>query len=274
MSPIRRALLLIPLALSFAGEILAPESGCFRAVVRAEGYLPMEIPLVPLVEDVELPAAHLLPLSPSAVLSGIVVDGSGQPIKGAVVEIGYMKGRQSVHLTDWSRADGGFRFAGLLPGGTFDLAATHSGFARTTASARTAPACRPSPLVRIVMTDGQAAFGRVVDGGGRPVAGADVVLITRSQESYKAGSDDAGRFEFRHLSPGTVSLRATHPGHAPGFLEDVEIPPRTPDFDLGTVKLPAGEAPRRAGDGQPRRAHRRRRNFGLLGGARRINGAP
>lgn len=74
-------------------EILAPESGCFRLEVRAEGYLAQEIVLLPLVEDVELPAATLMRGSPFEVrtvgpdgrpLAGIEVQPFGSPPLGGV----------------------------------------------------------------------------------------------------------------------------------------------------------------------------------------------
>ena len=63
-------------------EVAAPESGCFRLVVKAEGHLAMEYPLVPLVADRELPAAHLIPSEPF----GVRVEGaSGRPQSGGEV---------------------------------------------------------------------------------------------------------------------------------------------------------------------------------------------
>jgi uncharacterized GH25 family protein len=189
------------------------------------------------------PEPAVLTLAPSAALSGIVVDSRGQPVSGVNVTLSYMKGTEGLSVPARSRADGEFRFTGLPPGGTFDLSATRDGFARTTATARTAPAGQPSPRARIVMADGQTAFGRVVDEGGRPIEGAALLLASPYGEGLRdAVSDAEGRFEFRHLIPGRVSLRATHPDHAPGFLKAVEIPPETPRVNLGTVKLPPAEA--------------------------------
>jgi hypothetical protein len=134
------------------------------------------------------------------------------------------------------------RLTGLPPGSTFKLTATRTGFARTTAAARTSPAGQPPQLARIVMEDGQTAFGRVVDESDRPIAGAEVTLYNSAFVPLKAGSDEAGRFEFRYLSPGRISVRATHPGRAPGFLDRFEIPSAGPAVDLGALRLPPGEA--------------------------------
>ncbi len=183
----------------------------------------------------------VLALAPSATLSGTVVDKSGRPVEGVRITLGYIKGTQGLQATALSHGDGKFRFPQLPPGGTFELTAVRTGFARTKATGRTAPAGQPSPLTRIVMEDGQTVFGRVVDLDGRPIAGATVKLLGDREESFEAVSDAEGRFEFRHLSPGRTSVQATHPEYAPAFLNRVEIPSGTPRVDLGTLRLPPGE---------------------------------
>lgn len=183
----------------------------------------------------------VLPLAPSAALSGTVVDKRGRTVAGVRLMLNYMKGRQGFQVTALSHEDGGFRFPRLPPGGTFDLMAVRTGFAPTKATARTAPAGQPSPPARIVMEDGQTAFGRVVNEGGRPVAGATVSLRSESQSPLGAVSDEEGRFELQHLSPGRISVLATHPDYAPAFLNRFEIPSGNPRVDLGTLRLPPGE---------------------------------
>jgi hypothetical protein len=219
--------------------IEVPAAGESWLEAGAAGFLPSERQLAK--KGAGAPA--VVTLAPAAALSGIVVDSGGRPVAGARITLSYMKARQGISMMARSRADGGFRFTGLPPGGAFELWATRSGFARSTATARTAPAGQPSPLARIVMADGQTAFGRVVDEGGRPVEGAELLLSNSFLElPLEAASDAEGRFAFRHLSPGKISLMAAHPGYAPGFLKGIEIPPEAPGIDLGDVKLPAAEA--------------------------------
>jgi hypothetical protein len=57
--------------------------------------------------------------------------------------------------------------------------------------------------------------GVVVDSGGVPVAGADVQLIGAERATRSA---EDGTFEFRHVPPGAVTLRARHMGYAPTAL--------------------------------------------------------
>jgi protocatechuate 3,4-dioxygenase beta subunit len=77
-----------PLAAASTGadggfELAVPASGCFRLVVRADGYLPMENPLVPLMEDTNLAP---VPLIPASLLEVQVVGDDGRPLAG--IEVG------------------------------------------------------------------------------------------------------------------------------------------------------------------------------------------
>lgn len=65
-----------------AFEIRVPESGGFRLVVRAEGYLPIEIPFLPLVEDLELLIPFMIENSPVEVRT---VGPDGRPLAGVEV---------------------------------------------------------------------------------------------------------------------------------------------------------------------------------------------
>jgi hypothetical protein len=187
-----------------------------------------------------------LRLRPAATLSGVVVDGAGKPIAGAQVATTFFRKGSQETLSARSRANGGFRLTGLTPGGAYELTAKRQGFACATAKARTASPGQPSPPVRIVMGDGQTAFGRVVDEAGRPVTGAEVALVSGAAdglsgwERLTATSDAEGRFEFHHLSPGLASLGARHPDYPDAELPGIQIPPGTPRVDLGNVTLPAG----------------------------------
>ena len=60
----------------------AAEPGCYRVTMRARGFRPLEIPLLPLVEPVELPPIEPVGLRP---LSVQVLDPQGQPVVGIVV---------------------------------------------------------------------------------------------------------------------------------------------------------------------------------------------
>jgi len=59
--------------------LLAPHSGCYRVRVRADGTLPVEHLLLPLVDDADLPPVHLAPAIPASVR---VMGSDGKPLAG------------------------------------------------------------------------------------------------------------------------------------------------------------------------------------------------
>ena len=65
------------------------------------------------------------------------------------------------------------------------------------------------------LTSTSMVSGVVVDSAGVPVAGADVQLIGAERATRSA---EDGTFEFRHVPPGTVTLRARLMGFAPTAL--------------------------------------------------------
>jgi hypothetical protein len=74
-------------------------------------------------------------------------------------------------------------------------------------------------------TEGVVA-GRVVDEGGRGVAGASVLVETESccfSGDLTARTDDTGAFEVRGAPPGLVRVRALHPAFAPSDVIEVEV---------------------------------------------------
>lgn len=107
-----------------------------------------------------------------------------------------------------------------------------------------------------------AVAGRVVDAGGRPVAGADVFLVDDSRNNihqmwarnnpprFGARSDAGGRFRFDDFgatgrdgrfalpdaSAGTFDLEIKAPGYVPRSVL-CDVPGGTGAFDLGTVEL-------------------------------------
>lgn len=85
------------------------------------------------------------------------------------------------------------------------------------------------------------AFGRVVDGGEQPVAGALVKLTPARQPAAAtplyAQTDARGRFEISHLPAEIFDLLAWHRGFAPTAVRAIATPPGLAPFDLGTVFL-------------------------------------
>jgi protocatechuate 3,4-dioxygenase beta subunit len=67
-----------------AFELMAPGAGCYRVVVRAAGYLPVELALVPLVAGRELPAARLTAAVPIAIRA---LGPRDEPLAGVAVAL-------------------------------------------------------------------------------------------------------------------------------------------------------------------------------------------
>jgi len=138
-------------------------------------------PLAPLLLD---PGQHrevTLTLSPGATLTGVVLDGqTRRPVVGAEVVVG------EETLTTAPRAvrtggDGGFRVAGLLRRG-HQVAVRAPGYAPQMGVAVTPGGARTEVLLDLGVT----VEGRVIDGNGRPVAGARIEVDTQDLEGRAA----------------------------------------------------------------------------------------
>lgn len=207
-----------------------------------------------------------LALAPAAVIAGRVVDEQGGAVAGSFLVALDLTRPEESPPRGWSRMDGSFRLTGLLPGRRYRVTATQEGFAPGEAKATTAPAGKASPPVRIVLSRGQRAFGRVVDEEGKPVAGVALTLepfkedepppLPPSDEEEGSGGDEAGSsfvvlesssdargaFVIPRVSTGTFTLRAAKEGFAAFVKEGVEIAAGSEPTDLGTITLERGVA--------------------------------
>lgn len=158
-------------------------------------------PLAPLLLD---PGQHrevTLALGPGATLSGVVLDGQRRrPVAGAEVVVGE-ETLSTAPRAVRTGADGSFRVAGLLRRG-HTLAVRATGYAPVTGLAAT-----PGTRAEVVLDEGVALAGRVIDGSGRPVAGARIEVATQDLDGRAAvwnGSSAAFRaalFEAQARGP-------------------------------------------------------------------------
>ena len=77
--------------------------------------------------------------------------------------------------------------------------------------------------------------GRVVDGQGRPVPGASV-LLAQGQKAHQAVTDTQGRFQLKLNSAGTYDLSVTAPMFQP-LSKPVELDARASSLDLQLIPL-------------------------------------
>lgn len=175
-------------------------------------------------------------LERAATLEGQVVDEQGLPLAGATVRLAFKDmppvvfGWQTGEVeTD---ATGNFRIAGVTPSRDFYLEASHPRFPThlSDAGLRALPgeALRGAVLT---LRAGARLTGRVLDGAGNSIAGAEVRLIgTRLRQAIPAGlrpmglagelhrvdeTDATGQFSFEGLADGTRRLFVRHPQFEP-----------------------------------------------------------
>lgn len=189
-----------------------------------------------------------------ASLSGVVVDGRGAPIEGAVVSA-YRQAR-GLHPSGQgtSDPDGRFTVEGLDEGPHM-LVAHHPAYQR----ARIGGVQTGSDAARVVMQDGGAITGRVVDSEGQPVPAATVLarvragrLMRRSVSSVTTYDAD-GRFEMTGVPEGDFELVATARGFPPS--EPVPVSVRGDGASSATITMQRGGSlsgvVRSAEDGAP-----------------------
>ena len=168
-------------------------------------------------------------LEPGRRLVGQVLDGKGEEVVGARVELGapgVEGGREA--STD---GRGRFEFLGL-PATTATLRVRAAGFAPAKLSGVPVPTEHP-PTIRLDRAT--SLLGRVVDGAGTPIAGAEVEIRGRVATGHhgerrataslraSAVSGADGRFVFDSLPSGPAELVAVASGYQPSIAQAVEL---------------------------------------------------
>jgi protocatechuate 3,4-dioxygenase beta subunit len=191
---------------------LAPGQAVDLQVVR-RGYGGAEVPgVVPPAEPVTVT------LQPAVRVSGRVVDPDAKPIAGA--EVGLMAERQRGAFSGTSFAgrtssddEGRFLFTDVDPG-TLRVSARAVGRQPAELTGVQAVAGKDVADLELVLAPGAAVEGRVVDGEGRPVAGAwvrpveDRGVRTFGRISASATTDGDGRYVLDGLPTGPRSIAA------------------------------------------------------------------
>lgn len=158
-------------------------------------------------------------------LSGIVVDDAGVPVAGAVVEVAPMAHANAYpEVVATTGADG--RFAARSCPRACLVGARAAGFRASPVRFLFAKDGNTAQVRLVLGGDGCCVDGQVVQAGGRPVAGA-VVIIGAGQLSGIAGrdhlppfaalvrSDEDGRFRAVGIPPGAHPVQARAVGLAP-----------------------------------------------------------
>jgi beta-lactamase regulating signal transducer with metallopeptidase domain len=192
---------------------------------------------------------------PSTVVTGLVVDAVGQPVASAIVEAGPARGSRLP--SEPARTDEQGRFEIVdAPSGNYGLLIVAPGFITRSLRVDAAEGAT-TDVGRIVLSNGLAVSGAVVDAAGKPVAGADVGWVKASSRlaTLWSKSDAEGHFRLTGITSEMMLFIAMHPEYAPsvaaqlpGTQGDVRIV-LTPGGRIeGVVKVKRpGAAPGRAG---------------------------
>jgi uncharacterized GH25 family protein len=207
--------------------------GTWSLEARASGYAALTVPGLTVPEGAGSTDLGTVMLPAGVALEGYAVDPRGRPVEGAEINasdaatpISLMRfGRQEEAAPDAvTGADGYFRIEDRRAGEMINLEAIRQGYARTSAPGVRVPSEEP---VRIVMQPASVVEGRAVDDGGKPVAGARILVFPterRGGMQMKDGtSDDTGAFRIEDVPPGALEARATAPGYQAAYVSNLEV---------------------------------------------------
>ncbi|MEM1182165.1 MAG: carboxypeptidase-like regulatory domain-containing protein [Acidobacteriota bacterium] len=177
------------------GFFLFPDRPAADSVLEAsrEGFAPQRVRVTassPNILDVQL--------KPGASILGTVTAEGGSPVSEARLRVG-----DRYLVTDF---EGAFEITGLGPG-AWRVEATDERLGRASAQVELAPG--ETRRVQLTLDASSSASGVVVDGDGRPVAGATVVATGATGQKAYATSGPGGGFRLAALQPGTYRLVAS-----------------------------------------------------------------
>jgi len=213
----------------------------------------------------------------TAQVRGRVVDDSGRPLRGAWLTL---RSSTTLRVADYPYTldDGTFEVHGVDPG-TYDLENdADQGYAPITRSVRVTDD-GVVELGDVVFSAGTVVTGRVLDAGGKPVAGAAVGVTQAAPTSGQPGrtwhnsarSDRAGRVRVTGMVPGSLRVEAS----ADGYLVAARtVTANSSSASVGDIRLTAAaaiavypELPGEVRPGDPR-ATARADLFAVVGGVR------
>lgn len=215
-------------------------------------------------------------LEPAGILTGVVYDQDGSPVPDALVRAVDLPGAALSFVPlerfdpegglivseqgglvfvcpSWVRkrfddlpipstrtgADGTFRLTGVTPGGNL-VAITATGLLSNIRPRVLVQAGEEKDLGKLVLPEGEYAYGKVLDEEDRPIAGAEVLVASKTQTipvhfaSFSPVTDAEGTFELGGFPPGDVLVAARRRSGEPWVVAEAQPVVR----DL-VVKLPS-----------------------------------
>jgi protocatechuate 3,4-dioxygenase beta subunit len=161
-------------------------------------------------------------LGPGGSISGVVTDGSGNPIAGASV---YASGNSWDYVS--TGADGSYTIANLVPG-QYEVLAQADGYANdyynnvydwSAATLVTVTDLTDTPNIDFTLGPGGSISGVVTDGSGNPIEGASVSASGDSSGSGSTGAD--GSYTIANLVPGKYTVSAWGSGYVMEYYNNV-----------------------------------------------------
>jgi protocatechuate 3,4-dioxygenase beta subunit len=200
---------------SFAFDGVSP--GPFHLRAQAAGRQEAELRNLEVKPGQDLANLEIV-LPPGAAIEGRVLSPEGKPVSRAIVAVLQESANRFV-FTPQSRAaapdgDGRYRIDGVPPG-QHTVEARAEGYRR---AVRNVEVVRTTP-VDFALERGLEVSGRVMDGAGTAIPGAQVMLVSGGDVFHALGalSEADGSFHISGLQDGTYQLMAEKDGYAPDF---------------------------------------------------------
>ncbi|MBX3156342.1 MAG: carboxypeptidase regulatory-like domain-containing protein [Deltaproteobacteria bacterium] len=257
---------------------IAVAPGVYRAFVRDDTVLSVgraervRLPGPPSADAAGVPDEALMPLlvanadagghdltvTRGGIVTGRVLDRSGNPIAGAAVRARTNTGTRPALGTDLAESDASGRYELRLPEGEYAIDATHARFAGADARADRVVLVEAARRIArdVTMTAGCVIAGRVVGPAGRARVDGAIERrwgTTDLEFSPSSRIEADGTFRWVTAEPGEVTLRAWPWKSAPSeaqtftcvdgarFTTTFAVPDRRPDI-AGTLVDAAGAA--------------------------------
>ncbi len=209
-------------------ELEWTKAGPVDVVVKARGFMEGVLPQVTLANQQENAQRHEVILIPASGIEGIVVNEAGQPVAGAMVELGrYVysvnvsapesplnpEARQAIDTyikqsnpNPWQETDADGRFALTdLPYGSYPLHVSHADYFPTTEQVSLRPGDSRQGLRLVLSKRGGALVVHVQNVQGLPLP-QQAVGIEGSGQQIQGQTDARGLFRADNLSPGTYRV--------------------------------------------------------------------
>jgi protocatechuate 3,4-dioxygenase beta subunit len=172
-----------------------------------------------------------LVLQPASAVEGRVRNTDGEPVAGAslvVLPSDWMRpGGFRARIPQVSSDESGFFRLEEVPPGVLGLRASATGYQAAELANLEVRAGQDLRGVEVVLAPGATIEGRVLSPSGRPVVGAEVMVVEPDTSRpfampLLASTDGDGRYRLEGISPGARTLQADHEGYRRA-VRDLEV---------------------------------------------------